>query len=311
MRKLCLVLMCFFFLYSSAEAQFWPSTVGDVFHKGYSGYDVRSYGAKGDGVTDDEPAFTLAIAAAAGGRVIITEAPTSYRLSSNVTVPLGVTLVFRQGGKLYSDAGVTVTVNGTIEAGLYQIFSGDGDVSLAAGSCEYVLPQWWGAVGDNATDDTVAIQSAIDSVTASGGGVLFFPGGTYITTTLYLKDNVTLRGIGSAFSSIKLKDFTDNYHIRVPGANSVVENLTIDGNKVKQGAGTLHCIWIHSTATGARIRNNIIKDTKRCGIISQSLSADNVTIKDNSFVECDLHAIYYLNAGFDNLRITGNHFDAC
>jgi polygalacturonase len=35
----------------------------------------------------------------------------------------------------------------------------------------------FGAVGDNVTDDTAAIQAAIDSLTNNGGGILYLPAG--------------------------------------------------------------------------------------------------------------------------------------
>jgi polygalacturonase len=50
-----------------------------------------------------------------------------------------------------------------------------------------------GIVGDGATLNTIAIQSAIDSLTAHGGGMLEFPAGRYVTGTIQLKDKVRLR----------------------------------------------------------------------------------------------------------------------
>ncbi|MGA2233252.1 MAG: glycosyl hydrolase family 28-related protein, partial [Tepidisphaeraceae bacterium] len=50
-----------------------------------------------------------------------------------------------------------------------------------------------GIVGDGATLNTPAIQSAIDSLSSHGGGVLEFPAGRYVTGTIQLKDNVRLR----------------------------------------------------------------------------------------------------------------------
>jgi polygalacturonase len=50
-----------------------------------------------------------------------------------------------------------------------------------------------GVIGDGATLNTSALQAAIDSLSAGGGGVLTFPAGRYVTGTIQLKDNVRLR----------------------------------------------------------------------------------------------------------------------
>jgi parallel beta-helix repeat protein len=53
------------------------------------------------------------------------------------------------------------------------------------------------AVGDGVTDDTAAIQSALDTIDAAGGGVLFIPRGTYrITNSVHIGSNTTVRGAG-------------------------------------------------------------------------------------------------------------------
>ena len=58
----------------------------------------------------------------------------------------------------------------------------------------------FGAKGDAFTDDTKAIQAAIDYVAAQGGGVVILPGDTehwygrrYIATNINLKSNIELR----------------------------------------------------------------------------------------------------------------------
>lgn len=55
----------------------------------------------------------------------------------------------------------------------------------------YVVDRF-GARGDGSTDDTVAIQRAIDECARAGGGVVqLLPGGRYLSSTLVLKDHVT------------------------------------------------------------------------------------------------------------------------
>ena len=48
----------------------------------------------------------------------------------------------------------------------------------------------FGAKGDGQTKDTVAIQKAIDACTTNGGGTVVVPPGTYVTGSIFLKNNV-------------------------------------------------------------------------------------------------------------------------
>lgn len=53
----------------------------------------------------------------------------------------------------------------------------------------------FGAVGDGVTDDTAAIQAAIDATAAAGGGKVFIPAGVYIiSASITLKANVLVEG---------------------------------------------------------------------------------------------------------------------
>lgn len=65
---------------------------------------------------------------------------------------------------------------------------------LFRGGVVYDAKQY-GAVGDGATDDTVAIQAAIDACDTGGGGTVVFPRGRYLlTASLSVPSFVTLQG---------------------------------------------------------------------------------------------------------------------
>ena len=93
----------------------------------------------------------------------------------------------------------TDTLNGSNATAITYNQGGTGaqDRNVAQKLQETVSVKDFGAVGDGVTDDTAAIQAAIDAVFDSGGGVVFFPAGTYITTDrIYNKSKVFLEGTG-------------------------------------------------------------------------------------------------------------------
>jgi polygalacturonase len=54
-------------------------------------------------------------------------------------------------------------------------------------------PLTYGAVGDGLTDNTVAIQTAIDTCAANGGGVVALNSGSFLTGPFTLKSHITLQ----------------------------------------------------------------------------------------------------------------------
>ncbi|MEQ1603260.1 MAG: glycoside hydrolase family 28 protein [Pyrinomonadaceae bacterium] len=50
----------------------------------------------------------------------------------------------------------------------------------------------YGAKGDGATLDTAAINKAIETAAAKGGGTVYFPAGTYLSFSIRLKSNITI-----------------------------------------------------------------------------------------------------------------------
>jgi hypothetical protein len=83
----------------------------------------------------------------------------TYAISSNLTVPVNVTLKVERGAILNIADSITLTINGGLNCGLYQIFSctGTGKVVYGTGVQE-VFPEWYGAKGDNSTDDAGSIN---------------------------------------------------------------------------------------------------------------------------------------------------------
>lgn len=85
-------------------------------------------------------------------------------------------LRFAPGGSLEIPSGQTVTIKGTIEAGFHQIFRGEGKVK----GLITAYPEWFGAKGDGVTDDTRAVQSAVNAITSTNPEK--YKGATYSKT---------------------------------------------------------------------------------------------------------------------------------
>lgn len=88
-----------------------------------------------------------------------------------------------------------------------------------------------GAVGDGSTDDSVAIQAAIDAVNTAGGGVVYVPEGIYVCQSIELTSNVRLVGSGAG-SILRHKSAATAYMVQITSGSTDagLENLVIDGN---------------------------------------------------------------------------------
>jgi hypothetical protein len=64
----------------------------------------------------------------------------------------------------------------------------------------------YGARGDGLTKDTLALQAAIDAAGTHGGGTILFPPGRYLSGTLHLRSNVSMRLAGGATLIASLND---------------------------------------------------------------------------------------------------------
>ncbi|MBR6427003.1 MAG: hypothetical protein IKS28_04170, partial [Clostridia bacterium] len=124
-----------------------------------SEYNVKDFGAAGDGVTDDSAAVLEAVAKVkekVGGTVYFPDG--QYRITEKVTFGSECILAFDDGACLMAEA--PVRVNGYVKSDSHILFRGEGEYSYSLKN-PYVTPVWFGAEGDGRTDDTEAFTAAI------------------------------------------------------------------------------------------------------------------------------------------------------
>jgi len=163
----------------------------------------------------------------------------------------------------------------------------------------------FGATGDGSTDDAVAIQAAIDSI--SSGGIIFFPKGTYIIGTgLGIRSNNTLVGANRYDSVLKTKAGTDITLINDgSGVNSkiCITDLGFSGNKANVSAGQIMNL---EKTEDFLVSNCRIIDSKGDGMIIRQCSYGQIV--NNNIVNCDNHGISLTNtdAQGNDIQIVGN-----
>lgn len=101
----------------------------------------------------------------------------------------------------------------------------------------------YGAQGDGTTDDTAAVQAAIDAA-GKEGGTLLFPPGTYLVTSVGLRPAVRYLGYGATIRRpaeqgkwIRTFDAAKNGYLYSGDEDSaplVIEGLSFDGNRAAQ-----------------------------------------------------------------------------
>jgi hypothetical protein len=156
--------------------------------------NIKSFGAKGDNLTDETKLFIDAIGKIRD-KVATIEISDGTFVVDKVMFPENITLKFFNAGKIAVAKGGIVEVNGGIDSGLSEIFTGDGAITGRLKTA-YVYPQWFGANADEKNDAATAIQKAADLAKFSSGRTLFIPSGRYrIDKSIEISCNVECRGV--------------------------------------------------------------------------------------------------------------------
>jgi acetolactate synthase small subunit len=207
---------------------------------------------------------------------------------------------------------------------------------------ETVSVKDFGATGDGITNDTAAIQAALNS----GANTIYFPAGTYIVTedgssyALRPLSNQKIIGAGRGATIIKLANNQGSFS-RVFGVlsktNVTIQSLTVDGNKANQTAGfeQQHGIFINASSN-VLVIDVQVKETRgdniywygncqNCSVVDSWLqTTDRICIHAQIITNCVVsNTHFYVDSGscgikceldgeglgVDGLTVTGCTFD--
>ncbi len=119
----------------------------------------------------------------------------------------------------------------------------------------------FGAQGNGVTDDTAAIQAAIDAAAAIGGGVVWFPPGTFpLASSLQIgaRNSVTFRGSGVDATILQSTSPTAPvFFSNAQGRYRVFEDMTLSSSVTKTAGPLMYFFQeIRTIIRHVRIRNH-------------------------------------------------------
>lgn len=133
--------------------------------------DVRKLGCVLDGATPDDRGLGACLAyVGTQPAALVIDGP--MFLQTSTVIPSNIQLIFIAGGLIKPDAGIVITLNGSYEAGAWQIWDCGAAGSRITGNMQpkggRLLTEHWGALGDDASDDSVFFQQTALAAAEAG-----------------------------------------------------------------------------------------------------------------------------------------------
>ena len=185
------------------------------------------------------------------------------------------------------------------------------------GESEAIGPGKWGAVGDGITDDTQAIQAAVDSI---DGGVLFFrPGAIFKVSDTISIDTSKVKGIIGNNATIITDSDIDILHI----FGGLETGTAIPGNDDTEAEEGSMAFFIRglkitssptlSVGTGLKLTGTFGVNIESCHIYKVNIGVciternRNIIISGNHIWNCRSYGIHYDHANCHQSIINNNH----
>ena len=172
---------------------------------------------------------------------------------------------------------------------------------------ESVSVKDFGAVGDGVTDDTAAIQAAINYV-ASNGGVLTLPSGTYMSDSLQVTPTASFKINGTG--TIKKRTNAANNMLQIQGTTLPISvtGITLDGDFTTHSEGGQGLVGYN--ISNMIVDNVTVTDVKNSGVIiytdgtiHENNIVRNCTVNGEAHIKNGLLIVDCKNSGIENSSV--------
>ena len=169
------------------------------------------------------PSFDGSANVTAGGTLasIVTAAGP---IGSSTTTPV---ITIDAKGRVTALSSATIA-SGSLPSGATTSQSLLYNTSTAAWYTEHFNVKAFGATGDGSTDDHLAVNNAIAALNAAGGGVLYFPYGTYKMTAAITNITVPCRVIGDGINASTINQTSTSDALVISTSQQcIVQDITL------------------------------------------------------------------------------------
>ena len=198
------------------------------------GNEVDILQVYGSGTSRTIGTISSAMQKLASSNVALVFATGTWTIDDDLTIPSNFTCHVPAGCLFDVASGKTLTINGHVQTGIHQIFSGSGTVS-GFGKNAAVYPNWWTENTTPGTTDMIAaFNNAVAQSKQAGGASVTFSGINALSATITIDGTIAFGGEGK--TSILTHTGSD-YVITLPnaGQNSRLTNFVLHGASAAGG----------------------------------------------------------------------------
>ena len=220
-----------------------------------------------------------------------------------------------------AEKSIGLLPDATARASKYLGFDPDGALALASpptsnsGAGIGTSVRSFGATGTFITDDTDAIQACIEAVRAAGGGVVYFPSGTYLVRiaqtasatfkhALTIYPGIVLRGESRERSVIRLRSGAGNY-------NAIISRALVSDTDMNDFGMCDLCIDQNNTGNAPTLLTDLT-NTGNYRYAVLCFGGRRITVKNCWFKDFKSINTISVNAPITlcgDVQIVGNRFD--
>jgi len=194
-----------------------------------------------------------------------------------------------------SQLNTSSSVNDAEQVSYIPPFANSVATNVEAKLAQYVSVKDFGAVGDGVTDDTVAIQNAINYLSPLGG-TLYFPRGSYIVSDpnaddacLTITAPIQVLGDGPFYTSIQPANTV---------ANTVSTIIVNPNANYDQTLMSFRNISLGNLSNGTRAGNHGLY----CLTVNAGQNLPKFTVENCTIQQGGGYAIYHLNSPINNIN---------